>query len=304
MFARGERVRSTCEQERTNPSERTEGPKALECPIKSCNGEIRPNILHPYHDKIEFVMCEYVSAYICGECTRESFICRVCGEQFPCKRKEDYRGAILRHLTKHNTHIDIHNRYIPIYLRFIAASGKWTCDPTRITNYELANDAIVVDVWELSKHIPYFICLGKINYGELVSEVLMKCEPEKSNFYGGEILNKLIYEDSLDYLIHLLQIGYQSDGYECIICGGEFDCMPTAEIYDLHSKTHTTSCVNLPPYYECDAEYMLRATRERNLIDVLNWMRDAVRDREKNMQLKADSRKIINAAIVTRGHNK
>ena len=91
---------------------------------------------------------------------------------------------------------------------------------------------------ELIRQVPHVIFLGKIDYGKLFLEVAKEYDLKNFRNHRDKITFMYIEHESQQYLIQLMQEGFQSDGYECVFCGGEFECFPSLDEYMEHKQTH------------------------------------------------------------------
>lgn len=188
-----------------------------------------------YHDIVKFV---YSASLIrsCLICSTVSFVCKVCGEHYPSNNANTYMDSVIKHMMTHFGVLgDVKHNYF--YVDFVnQPDGDIDCDAIPTTR--LGANIVSANYIVMLKYFPHIIFLSKTNYRKLFAEVAKKYDLRKhSDDYAG-VSYRHIEEESQDYLIQLIQEGYGADGYECVFCGLEFDCMPSIDVCMLHMKLH------------------------------------------------------------------
>jgi len=181
-----------------------------------------------YDDIVKFV---YSASLIrsCLICSTISFVCKVCGEHYPSNIANTYMDSIIKHMMTHFGVLgDVKHNYF--YVDFV--------DHYAVPTTPIEANIVSANYIVMLRYFPHIIFLSKTNYRKLFAEVAKKYDLRKYRDAYNGVSCQYIEEEAQNYLIQLIQEGYGADGYECVFCGLEFDCMPSIDVCMLHMKLH------------------------------------------------------------------
>jgi|SRR6185369_13129537 len=203
------------------------------CHIIACGGrETEPyNINSHFSNRYEFILSSVI-ARRCLKCGTVTYTCKICFEGYPTNYNHTvYIDTIHSHLFQHVTvanELEFKHEYI--YM---------TLDPT-----DYGMTTIAINSLEILKLLPHIVCFDRVDYKKLFLEVVEKYYLRKGRAISTGITYMYIEFESMDYFIKLIIEENILDGYECAICGGEFECFPSVDVYREHSLGHPAAWIN------------------------------------------------------------
>jgi len=210
----------------------------------------RDIIFTPEHNTDKMINLISKMSFVCTTCNSRYWKCLLCTKTdhivryISSERDRYYYDRIVQHVESYHSFPGI--TLLPIYNGTLCVKINWRVGLLDLRRPEIQHINFD-DILEAYPHLGFIgirdfelLMRGKNDYVGYINAVELEdtlTDPKFHVTYSRRSV--ILHSSTMDKLMNLFSLAQ----WECVMCGGEFDCMPSFEVYYMHLAVHTLARV-------------------------------------------------------------